>query len=395
MIIVIYSILFLKERTMRHVGNSYLKPKSILPFLMALPFIATAVAIDKYTQSQAHMSLPEIKNAIEKTYNTKPYQAIISQALAREQTYKNDYYVFYHGLDYQWRLAQDVYTRLYAHYHPEIFNKNVTDFIFLRFGGTFPSLTPKEFLLGELYKNGLINDHGAMGEKLLSANLALFGNVGVPSECSWEYFMKSRKHLNPDAKIYEKIMDHFGLPHTYIKELLSLIDIYKTKEEMLLQIFVPKNVVDEIGYEAWIRGNPAQEELMDWVLASVRSKRYPKTQQSLDALTALFKNEQEKNPIFRDLITEVKENRFKLSSFLHIYRNDPASIKNINSIMARLIITSAILLNPRSGVKMFRYSTATDAQLKHYDERLNEIMNKITAEKPSLIKPLPLSAKSK
>src|SRR5579872_5442339 len=73
--------------------------------------VATQTAsVDKYTQSQAHMSLPEIKSLIAKTYNTKPYKNIIAAALAKEETYKNDYYVFYHGTDNVWRLAQDVYT---------------------------------------------------------------------------------------------------------------------------------------------------------------------------------------------------------------------------------------------------------------------------------------------
>src|SRR5579871_5358811 len=61
---------------------------------------------DLYTQSQAHMSVPEIKKLIDKTYDTKPYQKLINQILETEKKYA-DYYVFYHGLDNVWRLAQD------------------------------------------------------------------------------------------------------------------------------------------------------------------------------------------------------------------------------------------------------------------------------------------------
>ena len=336
---------------------------------------------DKYTQSQAHMSLPAIKNLIEKTYSIKAYAPIIAAALAKEETYKDDFYVFYHGMDNVWRVPQDLYTQLYAHFYPAILDPSIKDFIFLRFGSHYPTIKPQDFLLTELKRSGLINDHGTMGELLLAVNLALFGNVGTPSECSWEYFIKSRGHTNPDRKIYELIMDRFSLTHKYIDELMSLVELYRTKEETLLQVFVPKNLIDVIGYLAWIRGNPASEEIMEWVLASVRSKRFPKTQQSLDALTRMFKNEQEKNPLFNDLIGQVKAGAFALSSFLHTYRNNPEQIKNINMFMARLIFTSEVLLNPKSGIKFFRFSTATSEQLKTYHDRLTHIIQKILSEK--------------
>jgi hypothetical protein len=387
---------------MRFVKKSYLKRRSIQIFLLGFFFSllggmyffysanvgaqisdsTTQVSlVDKYTQSQAHMSLPEIKNLIAKTYNTKPYGKIISTVLAQEETYKDSYYVFYHGTDNVWRLAQDVYTKLYAHFNPAVLDKSAKDFVFLRFSKQYPAIKPQDFLLVELKKNGLINDHGAMGEMLLAVNLALFGNVGVPSECSWEYFIKSRGHTNPDQMTYERIMNSFGLTHKYIKELMSLVHLYQTKEQTLLQIFVPQNVIDDIGYLAWIRGIPADENIMDWVLGSVRSKRFPKTQQSLDTLTKIFKDKQEENPLFRGLIEEVKIGKFSLNNFLHTYRNNPGSIRHINNVMARLIFTSNILLNPQSGVKIFRYSTATSGQLNLYDKRLNELIKKILSEK--------------
>src|SRR5690606_13086003 len=291
---------------------------------------------------------------------------------------------FYHGTDNVWRLPQDLYTTLYAKFNPSLFTVGVKDFIFLRFGGDYKSIDPQQFLLTELQKNGLINDHGKMGELLFAANLALFGNVGVHRECSWDYFMKSRGHTNPDRTIYEGIMNTFGLTHTYINELMSLVSMYQTKEQTLLQVFVPKNKVDEIGYLAWIKGIPAHEPTMDWVLQSVRSKRFPKTQQSIVSLTEVFKNEQEKNPIFKNLIERVKAGDFTLSNFLQAYRNNPISIKNINDVMARLIFTSAVLLNPQSGTKIFRYSTATSQQLQKYYQRLGEIINKIIVNKSYL-----------
>jgi hypothetical protein len=146
---------------------------------------------------------------------------------------------------------------------------------------------------------------------------------------------------------------------------------------MLIQIFVPKYLVDKIGYLSWIRGIPAHEGTMQWVKRGVKDKLYPKTEQALNALTQVFKHEQESNVLFRDMVHHVQAGDFKLNEFLHVYRNNPEKIQNINDVMARLIITSDVLLNPHSGVKMLRYGTASADQNKKYIQRLNEIFNKI------------------
>jgi hypothetical protein len=346
-----------------------------------VPF-APAVSIysDRFTQSEAHMSLPEIKKLIAKNYDLKPYDKFIAAILSNEKKYKDGYYVFYHGTDNVWRLPQDLYTQLYAYFNP-LGYRATKDFTFLRFEDEYGPSSAQEFLVAELKKSGLINDHGKMGAILLSANLALFGNVGVPSECTWEYFMKSRGHANPSRITYEKIMDKFGLTHKYIEQLMSLVKLYDTKEQTIVQIFVPKDKVDQIGYLSWIKGIPAHKETMDWVKRSVKNKTYPKTQPAIVDLTETFKHEQEVNPIFKNLMERVEAGDFSLDDFLHMYRNNPEKIVDINDVMARLIFTPDVLLNPDSGVKFFRFSTATPERLQVYHQRLNEIVDKIIAEK--------------
>lgn len=333
---------------------------------------------DLYTQSQAHMSVPGIKQLIAAKYNIKPYEKFIKQILDREKEYDN-YYVFYHGADNVWRLAQDVYTRLYMHFN-NISPTMMQDFIFLRFIQGLDDVAIKDFLTNKLKESGLVNDH-SWGNEILAVNLALFGNIGTAPECTWQYFIKSRGHMNPMRSTYESIMNTFGLSHKYIDELLKLVDLYETKEEMILQIFVPKDLVNSIGYLAWIRGNPADQPLMYTVLRSVQDQKFEKTASALDYYAKLFKQEQEKQPLFKDLITKVNAGEFSLDYFLTFYRNRPADIEDINNFQARLFFTRNVLLNPFSGVKIFRCSTATDAQLKTYNEQLDAIIKKIIAEK--------------
>jgi hypothetical protein len=342
------------------------------------PIIPAQKSTDLFTQSQAHMSIPEIKNLINAKYDIKPYQSLIDSVLKREKEYADDY-VFYHGLDNVWRVPQDLYTRLYAHFKLSSADA-IKNFIFLRFEDIKGPTSAQDFLINQLQQTGLLNDH-TMGPFLLAVNLALFGNVGVDPECTWQYFIKSRGHTKPDHSIYEKIMTAFGLPHKHINELMSLVQLYQTKEQTILQIFVPKNKVDSIGYLAWIRGNPAHQKTMDLVLRSVENKIFPKTAPALDNYTAIFRREKEANPTFKHLLERVKAGEYSLSYFLEFYRNRPNEIQRINNYQARLFFTPEVLLNPFSGVKIFRYSMATSTQLKNYQQKFDSIINKILSEK--------------
>ena len=338
----------------------------------------TKITSDLFTQSQAHMSLPEIKNLIAASYNTQPYEKMIALIFDREKQYKDDY-VFYHGADNVWRVPQDLYTRLYFHFNklPAELMKN---FIFLRFEDVSGPSVVQNFLINKLKEGGLINDH-ALGSFLIAANVALFGNVGEKSECTWQYFVRPHGHLVPTRAIYETIMDKFGLSHKYIDELIALVDLYQTKEQTIIQLFIPKERVDEIGYLSWIRGIPAHKKTMDIVLRSVENKTFPKTAPAIAYYASLFKKEQENDSIFKNLLERVKAGDFSLDYFLHFYRNRPEAIEGINNFQARFVFTSGLLLNPLSGIKIFRYSAVTPEQLKKYEQKFDEIFKKIIAEK--------------
>jgi hypothetical protein len=341
---------------------------------------STQIQFDKFTQSQAHMSVPEIKKLIDAKYNIKPYQEMIDTIMGREVEYKDGYYVFYHGMKNLWYVPQDLYTRLYFHFK-KLPADLLKSFVFLRFDGVqYSSLNVQDFLMRKLKENGLINDHD-LTEILFSVNVALFGNVGDDPECTWQYFMKARKKMEPDRKTYEKILDIFGLPHTYINELMKLTKLFETEQQTVVQIFVPQNKVDQIGYLAWIRGNPAHQQTMDMVLQSLQIKKFEKSPLAMDYYTALFKKEQEKNPIFSNLLQRVSMGDFKLNYFLKFYRNYPQLIYDINRYQARLIFTPDVLLNPLSGVKIFRYSAVKPEQLQKYQQKFDEIFKKIVIEK--------------
>ncbi len=363
------------------------------------PVIQTK-ASDKYTQTEALMSLPFIKDLVKKEYpDYQKYSKIIDAVNNKEKELKNGYYVFYHAYDNQWRVPQDLYKQLYAYYYP--LTADIPDsFTFLRF---VEQSAPRAqaFLIEEIKKFGLINDNDPHKMLLLSTNLALFGNVGYKNECTWTYFMETHSHEDVNRTIYERILDTYGLTYQYISELTKLEKLLEnaSKEQTLLQVFIPINRVDEVAYLAWVRGIPAHEKTIDLVLQGIPKKKaqmFKEIKPALDSLGKIYQTEQEKNPAFKDLVESIKKGDFSVNAFLKIYRNTPEKLEDINDFSARLLLSKEYLLQPFSDVKIYQYVTTPSDVLKEYRTRLNDIVSKIIEEKkqrqvtvpPMPIKPL-------
>ena len=343
--------------------------------------IITSEKSDRFTQTEAHLYLAKIRRLIAKNYRVEEYLNVISTVVAKEAKYKNTHYAFYNTTSNMWRLAQDLYTRLYAYQHP---GAKAEDFKFLRFDNESINATAKGFLVNELKEKGLVDDNTSTAAIMLSVNLSLFGNVGFPGECSWQYFVKPAGHREPRRETYEKMMDQFGFSHKYIDEIMSLVKIYDTDEDTIVQIFVPINKVDEIGYVAWVKGIPAHGDTIDWILKHAKTKSFEKgVKPTMEKLTDQFARQQASNPLFKNMMEGIQAGDFSLDKFLKVYRNSPWKIKEINDVTARLLFTPNVLLNPSSGVKFYRYSTVAKEKLEEYNKKLNEIISKLIEEKES------------
>ena len=341
---------------------------------------------NRFTQTEAYFQIPSLREMVTNTFQVVPYMNIVSRIMSNEARMRQTHWAFYHGISHAWRVVQDLHTALYYHFNPKA-PGSAEEFTFLRFEDQ-EGPHAKEFLVKELQENGLVDDNGEARGLLLSTNLSLFGNTGFPSESSWRYFIKEKMHTVPDKSMYEYILNKFGVGTEYADELMSLVDLLQgTKEQTILQIFVPKDIIDDVAYLAWATGIPAYQEAIDWVRTNVRNKRYrgkegrPAALWALDDLQERFKNEQEKNPMFKDMMERVKEGDYSVDSFLKIYTNKPWELPHLNYVQARLIFSTEYLLNPASGIKMFRHTTIRRRKLAEYERRLDEIIKKIVAGK--------------
>lgn len=335
---------------------------------------------NRFTQTEAHLSLPFVRELIAKNYKVEHYLDIVSEAIANEAKHRNTHYAFYNTTSNMWRLAQDLDTRLNARLNPV---KSKNQFKFLRFEDDFfVNATAQGFLVNELKQKGLVDDNTATGAILLSVNLSLFGNVGFPGECSWQYFVSPQGHKAPWRETYEKMMAKHGLTDKYIDELMKLVDIYATAEDTILQVFIPKDKIDEIGYLAWVKGIPAHGETISFILNNAKSKSFQHVlKPRLENLTAKFAQEQENNPLYAKMMEGIQAGDFSLDAFLKVYCNKPWDLKEINDVTARLLFTPSVLGNPESGVIVIRLSKAHHRKLKEYNDKLNAIIEKMVIEK--------------
>lgn len=358
---------------------------------------ASKMVVAPYVQSQAQLQLPSIRKQIERSFGDKvvPYFDIVSSAIVREAELKKTHYVFYHAAPSIVTILSDLYTQLYFNTHPAEKMPEDDTFRFLRFQGESKDMKVSDFLAKEMKMNGLIDDSGALAAYLLSVNLALFGNVGSRTECTWHWFVNNERSV-PKPDLCKAIMQQFGLSDKYVDDIMKLDDIIVTKEATLLQICIPHEIVDEIVYLAWIRGVPASGPIMDWIKSFQKtSKKVAEKDRSglvhtgvtRAELTQKFKKEKEKNPLFRTFMESLEKGDFSVYAYLTAYCSEPDKLPNLNETEGRILFNKEGLNNPKSGIKFYRYMTTRREKLEEYVTKLNGIVEMLLKEKASGVTP--------
>jgi len=273
-------------------------------------------------------------------------ESLFNQIIEKEQKYKNAYHVFYHGQKREFMLLQDLFAQLYK----LKYKKALTDFIMLRIPDDadlkkYPNI--KKFL--EEYDGIHFHDaHNPFRKLLLSVNPSLFGNsysyqdAGLSS--TFYFFINSRNCSRIDlSPLIKDTFDYFGMSSCYqnhqeeFDELLQLLsEEEQTKTGLTIQIFVPKDLVDTITYKAYPGGEPTE------------------------------------NPIIHSPATELEQ--YKQESFIKKIGFD-----TLDGIQFRLLMHTKYMLNPKSGIKFFRYYNETK-NICLYQEKLQLLISQIENE---------------
>lgn len=286
----------------------------------------------------------------------KNLEKIINKAIDREIQFYDTHFVLYHGQKREFLLTQDIYKKLY-----EKINKvRLRKFIFLRIPNDefdeYKNMT-KFLRRNDPYQYGFDNDP-YINKHILSVNASLFGNSLYTinkyiSECTFKYFVRSQNitsmdflDLCEDAFETLQINSLFYNYTTDLIDLISLLSNYeKEKTGILLQIFIPKEKINNITYRAKVQGNPFyQTSIMQFDTSSAISE-------------------------YTNTLIRMQNNR----SF---YNNYFANMFDIDELQFRLLLTNDVILNPNSGVNIFRYTNITP-NLTSYKQKLSILINKI------------------
>ena len=354
------------------------------------------------TQSQAQMSMPALKKDVQTWYHPRENKFIADlwqQAVEREREFNATHYVFYTAFDNQWRLPQDLYLKLYEKFHP--LTVKIKNFRAFRWMPVHETL--QEFLTREHVENGLINDnHARVKNVVVSANFALFGNVGVPGECSMEYFLNPQSRTDLNEAVYKEILDIFGCSYAHLPQIMKLtpylirpqavklllLDAWVEKRpQTLSQVFVPKEIVDEVAYLSWEEAIPYEPELIRLITTTSSDPLFLESGQEsipakLDAVRYAFKNRGAEYPLFKKMLEGIARGKYRVSTILEQYKNAPQSLPSLNTLQARLFIDTAGVLNKvGAGIQVFDYDTIALADKIAYEKELGELVGNIFRER--------------
>lgn len=301
-------------------------------------------------QTDAFLSLPDVKETVENYFGEyiKKHDIFVRSILEKERELSDAYYIFYHGQQGIFRVIHDIARALFE----ALGLRDLSDFIYLRFPEPFfdKKQSLEEFLdeSDKLYGKTWHDDGTPeLKRRILSVNLALYGNVGDGGECTFSYFINSRSIGAPSKRaLLEEFFEQYDFNKKYIPHVLELYKMIETEEGNLLQIAVPKDKVDQCVYLSHAYATPYR------------------------------------NVIIPECFDTVKERHTSIIPVLEMWKNDPASIPNIRWLQARLVCFNDTFLNPDFGIKIFSYGTIIEQPWKVnlYNLKLKKLSAAIITE---------------
>lgn len=340
------------------------------------------------TQTEAHLGFKYIQDLVMELYGpqVRKYKKLIEAMINKEQDLLDSHYVFYHGLASQWYVLQDIIKELYQLFYPttvisrefyalrlpraSLFDKysNVDEFLKDQISSysevhDTPSQKQEEF--NRKKKEGPID--WDVPTKILSVNLALFGNIGKDtlSECTFNYFVANVAHkgINISA-VLKKNLEDMPIPKDrideYAEKLNELTEIVKADEGGIYQIFIPKDKVDKYVYFARNFGAPYGNPLL---MNYLFNREITKSERMKIFWALLMKNPE----------LALGSGPETTSNLLERYRHRPETIPNINRLQARILFTNDMMLSPASGIRIVRYTTLPRYKVRKYRKKLKEI----------------------
>ena len=180
-----------------------------------------------------------------------------------------------------------------------------------------------ELIQLELCDQKRVSDYCAeIQDHLLAVNLTLFGNYDTGGDCTLEYWHSSRNHMPKQMQsLLMEILQVFDLGEEAIGELQEIYSLIEPEDSVILAIFIPKHLIDRVMYLSYG---------------------------------------------FYDRAIPYNDPSAILSQY-QAHMQDVASYKTLEG---RLVFTQRYLLNPFSGIKLYRHHVIQPENYRTYQEKL-------------------------
>lgn len=386
--------------------------------------VSSQVKDADYTQTLAFLSnntlrkqVPNITKLQEifEILGKETFSHFIADPIEKELELRDNYYVFYHGQKREFLLIQDLFARL----NELVYKKALKDFVMLRIpDNDHKKVTDvKQFLTEheDEIKNriGMTDHKSSLSKILLAVNPFLFGSSYDQGESAFAYFLNSESSTKLKFNIFDlakNVFKNFNLDlnekyETKINELIELLEKDENdKTGLLQQIFVPKKIIDEISYRCVVGGRLYHNNINAKVSTDLKeyqgtqnhgllekyvqnpfmvAKHYSKLGFYFGSLIALSGLGALSSKIGLTSLSEkcvyYSQNVLLMDYIMYqMFRSDLPNTK-IDQMQFRILLDEDVMLNPESGVKIFRYCNETES-VKEYKEKLDALFANISLE---------------
>lgn len=326
-------------------------------------------------QTAAYLSIPELRTLVETSYGGgyPGYEdkylvykdTIIKYAMDREREFYDTHYVCYHAQNARFLIMYDLIREV----NKWLISRHDAQFFGLRVPSDFFKITDDIFAfvdqkMKETGFNASFDSVSNINAYLVSVNLALFGNTDSYGEDTFGFFVRNQSFLSPQKLVLiqdflKQMRFSEDAVERYSRQISALMKTIRceAKTGLLFQIFIPRNTINNYAYLAAAYG------------------LYGDVESNKTWFTAVHLHGIEKPMI--------------LSEYLELYRNAPGSLIGVNPeirkpqeyiinlLQARLLMTINGLLNPATGIKIFRYMDIDEDCRKRYLRELAQIVKAI------------------
>ncbi len=284
------------------------------------------------------------------------HAALIEKVALKEHKLHKTHYVFYHAMAKEMLFGLLLNTELARVFD----NMNNPEWFKLRSNKDFylEGLSIVDYL--KKYRKTIMDHESPFRQNLLSVNFSFPGNRDF-GESSFHYFLDNRSIADKDK--IKGFITHFiaeYIPQEYStfveKHMLDFIEqLIKKINAMsntggLLQIFIPKGIVNECAFLCKIGAHP-----QDWRFSDASLSTWD---QSLGCYT-------------------------EIASVVNDYQNGCIKLQSseIFSLQARLRLDNNTFNNPQSGIKIFLYHELPQQEFASLKQSIQELISEFISNK--------------